>query len=72
MGCEKDLAEGEGLLVMEEVGQVKADEMIAKKVSRCVMTEIAESVRSFGRILQRGKRQSDCGGLNLFSMRDMN
>ena len=51
MGCEKDLAEGEKLLVIEEISQVKTNKPIAKRINRCVMTEIGESVRIFGKIL---------------------
>ena len=69
MGCGKDLAEGEKVLVMKEIAKVKTNKSIAERINRCVMTKIGESVRIFGKIL--GPR-SDRGGLNLFSMRDMN
>ena len=38
-------------------------------MNRCVMTEIGESVRIFRKILQE---ETDRGGLNLFSMHDIN
>ena len=40
MGCEKDLAEGEKLLVIKEIGKFKTNKSIAKTINRCVMTEI--------------------------------
>ena len=70
MGCGKDLAEGEKVLVIKDITKVK-NKSIAERINLCVMTEIGESVRIFGNILQREPR-SDRGGLNLFSMRDMN
>ena len=72
MACGKDLAEGEKVLVMKEITEVKTNKSIVERINRCVMTEIGESIRSFGKILQRGKPRSDRGVLNLFSMRDMN
>ena len=72
MACGKDLAEGEKVLVMKEITKVKTNKSIAERINRCVMTEIGESIRSFGKILQRGKPRSDRRVLNLFSMRDMN
>ena len=53
MGCGKDLAEGEKVLLIKEIAKVKTNESIAKKINRSVMTEIGESVRIFGKILQR-------------------
>ena len=53
MGCGKDLAEGEKGLVVKEIAKVKTNKSIAKRISRCVTTEIGESVRIFGKILQR-------------------
>ena len=61
MGCEKDLAEGENVLVIKEIAKVKTNKSIAERINCCVMTKIGESVRIFYR-----------GGLNLFSMCDMN
>ena len=72
MECGKDLAEGEELLVIKEIGKVKTNKSIAERINRCVMTEIGKSVRSFGINLLQGKRLSDCGGFNLFSIRDIN
>ena len=63
MGCEKDLAKGERVLVVKEITKVKTNKSIAERINRCVMTEIGESARIFKKIL---------GGLSLFSMRDMN
>ena len=50
----KDLEEGRKLLVMKEIGKVKTNKSIANRINRCVMTEIGESVRIFGKILQGG------------------
>ena len=47
MGCGKDLAEGEKVLVIKEITEVKTNKSSAKRVNRCVMTEIGESVRIF-------------------------
>ena len=52
MGCGKDLAEGEKVLVIKEI--VKTNKSIAERINRCVMTKISESLRIFGKILQRG------------------
>ena len=54
MECEKDLAEGEKVFVIKEIAKVKTNKSIAERINRCVMTEIRESVRIFGKILQRG------------------
>ena len=55
MGCGKDLAEGEKVLVIKEIAKVKTNKSIAERINRCVMTKkIGESVRIFGKILQRG------------------
>ena len=43
----KDLAEGEKVLVIKEIAKVKTNKSIAKRIYRCVMTEIGESVRIF-------------------------
>ena len=55
MGCEKDLEEGEKVLVIKEITKVKTNISIVERINRCVMTKIGESVRIFGKILQRGK-----------------
>ena len=34
--------------------KIKTNKSIAERMNRCVMTEIPESVRIFGKILQRG------------------
>ena len=44
MGCGKDLAEGEKVLVIKEITKVKIDKSVVKGINRCVMTEIGESV----------------------------
>ena len=54
MGCGKDLAEGENVLVIKEIAKVKTNKSIAERINRCVMTKIGESVRISGKILQRG------------------
>ena len=54
MECRKDLSEGEKLLVIKEIAKVKTTRSICERISRCVMTEIGESERIFGKILQRG------------------
>ena len=51
MACGKDLAEGEKILVIKEIAEVKTNTSIAERINRCVMTEIGESVK---KILQRG------------------
>ena len=51
MECGKDLAEGEKVLAIKEITKVKRNKSIAERMSRCVMTEIGESVRIFGKIL---------------------
>ena len=40
MGCGKDLAEGEKVLVIKEITKVKIDKSVVKRINRCVMTEI--------------------------------
>ena len=70
MGCGKDLAEGEKVLVIKEIAKVKTNKSIAERVNCCVMTGIGECVRIFDP--SKRKPRSDRGGLNLFSMRDMN
>ena len=54
MGCGKDLAEGEKVLVIKEIAKVKTNKSIAERINHCVMTEIGESIRILGKILQRG------------------
>ena len=54
MECGKDIPEGEKLLVIKEIAKVKTTRSIGERINRCVMTEIGESVRIFGKILQRG------------------
>ena len=54
MGCGKDLAEGEKVLVIKEIAKVNTNKSIGERINRYVMTEIGESVRIFGKILQRG------------------
>ena len=54
MGCGKDLAEGTKVLVIKEIPKVKTNTSIAERMNRCMMTKIGESVRIFGKILQRG------------------
>ena len=54
MACGKDLAEGEKALVIKEIAKVKTNKSIAERINRSVRTEIGESVRIFGKILQRG------------------
>ena len=54
MGCGKDLAEGEKVLVIKEIAKVKTNKSIAERINRRVMTKIGESVRIFGKIFQRG------------------
>ena len=53
MGCGTDLA-GEKIRVIKEIGKVKTNKSVAESINRCVVTEIGESVRIFGTILQRG------------------
>ena len=72
MECGKDLAEGKKLLVIKEIAKAKTNKSIAERINRCVMTEIGESCKDFWKNASKRKPQSDCGGLNLFSMCDMN
>ena len=53
MGCGKDLAEGEKVLVIKEIAKVKTNKSPAGRINCFVMTEIGESVRIFAKILQR-------------------
>ena len=53
MECGKDLAEGEKVFAIKEITKVKTNRSITERMTRCVMTEICESVRIFGKILQR-------------------
>ena len=62
--CKKTLQKAKKPIVMKEIGKVKTNKSFAERIYRCVMTEIGESVRIFGKILQKGKRHSACGGLN--------
>ena len=48
------IPEGEKLLVIKEIAKAKTTRSIGERINRCVMTEIGESVRIFGKILQRG------------------
>ena len=50
----KDLAEGEKVLVIKEIANVKTNKSIAERINRCVMTKIGESLRIFGKIFQTG------------------
>ena len=54
MGCGKDLAEGEKVLVINEIVKIKTNKSVAERINRCVITEIDESVKIFGKIFQRG------------------
>ena len=54
MECGKDLTEGQKVLVIKEITKVKTNKSMAERMSRCVMTEIGESVRIFRKILQKG------------------
>ena len=54
MRCGKDLAEGEKVPVIKEIAKFKTNKSIAGRIYRCVMTEIGESVRIFGKIIHRG------------------
>ena len=53
MECEKDLVEGEKVLVIKEIAKVSTNKSIVGRINRCVITEIGESVRTFGKIFQR-------------------
>ena len=72
MGCGKDLAEGEKVLVIKEIAKVKTNKSIAERINHCVITKIGESVRICEKNPSKRKPRSDRGGFNLFSMRDMN
>ena len=45
--------EGKKVLVITEITKVKTNKSIAERINRDLMTEIGESVRIFGKILQR-------------------
>ena len=45
MGCGKNLAEGEKVLVIKEIAKVKTNKSPAERINCCVMTEIGESAR---------------------------
>ena len=47
MGCGKDLAEGEKVLVLKKITKVRTNKSITERINRCVMTEMGESVRIF-------------------------
>ena len=57
MECAKDVAEGEELVVIKEIGKAKTNKSIARRINRCVVTEIGKSVRIFGKILYRERFQ---------------
>ena len=69
---EKTLQRAKNPLLLKEIGKVKTNKSIAKRINRCVMTEIGKTVRIFGKNPLQRKRQSDCSGFNLFSMHDIN
>ena len=54
MGWGKDLAEGEEVLVIQKIAKVRTNISISEKTNLCVMTEIGESVRIFGKIFKEG------------------
>ena len=54
MGCGKDLAEGEKVLVIKEIAKVKTNKSVAETINRCVVIKIGENLRIFGNILERG------------------
>ena len=54
MGCENNPEEDEKVLVITEITKVRTNISIAERINRCVMTKIGESVRIFGKVLQRG------------------
>ena len=45
MGCRKDLAESENVLVIKEIAKVRTNESIAERINCCMVTEKSESVR---------------------------
>ena len=64
MGCGKYLAQREKILVIIGIAKVKTNKSIAERIDRCVMTNWKNP--------SKRKPRSDRGGLNLFSMRDIN
>ena len=54
MGYENNPEEDEKVLVITEITKVRTNISIAERINRCVMTKIGESVRIFGKVLQRG------------------
>ena len=55
MGCGTDLVEGIISCYKKKTAKVRTNKSITGRINRCVMTEIVESVRILGKILQRGK-----------------
>ena len=53
MGCGKDLAEGEKVLVIKEIAKAKTAKSIVARINHCVMTKLDESVSIFAKIFQR-------------------
>ena len=51
---EKTLQKEKKVLVIKEKTKVRTNKSIAERINRCVMTEIGESVRIIGKILERG------------------
>ena len=54
MGCGKDLAESEKVLVIKEIAKVGTNRSINGRIDRCVMAERGENVRTLGKIRDRG------------------
>ena len=50
----KRLCRRQKILVINKIAKVKTNRSAAERINRCVRTEIGESVRTFGKILQRG------------------
>ena len=40
MGCGKDLAEGEKVLVIKEIAKDKKNKSVAERINRCLMTKL--------------------------------
>ena len=53
MGCGKDLAEDLKVLIIKEIAKVKTNKSIVAKINHCVVTELSENVRIFGKISLR-------------------
>ena len=62
MGCGKDLAESEKVLVIKEITKVRTNKSIGERINHCVIQKNP----------RKRKPRPDRAGLDFFSMCDMN